>query len=122
MMPAQMEKLRQTMGGKSKALEVMPQINKMMDVMSQELSWTNLKDGYIAIYADVFTTVELKGLVAFYKSPAGQAYALKQPELTQRTAMLTQEIMIRIMPKIQAMTKAMKAGTAKPPSAPEQGK
>ena len=106
MMPAQMEKMRQATGGSSdRAAKVMPRVNEMMDMMAREFSWENLKDGYIALYADVFTEDELKGLIAFYETPVGQAFVQKQPELTQRTMALTQEIILKVMPKIQAMKK-----------------
>ena len=63
------------------------------------------------------TFQELKDLIAFYKSPAGQAFTRKQPELTMKTMEMTQKLMLQVMPKIQAMTKEM--ATPAPASTPK---
>jgi uncharacterized protein len=80
-------------------------MDKMMDTMAQELSWEKMKEDYITIYAETFTEDELKGAVAFYKSPAGKAFSQKQPEVMRRSMELSQRMMLKFMPKIQAMTK-----------------
>jgi hypothetical protein len=109
MLPGQMEKMRQTMGPTSKPGPTPEQTNKLMDLISQELSWDNLKTDYIALYAETFTADELNGLIAFYESPVGQAYIQKQPELTKRSMALTQGMMLKIMPKMQNLIKEMQS-------------
>ncbi len=109
MLPGQMEKMRQTMGPTSKPSPTPEQTGKLMDMISQELSWDKLKEGYIALYAETFTADELKGLIAFYESPVGQAYIQKQPELTKRSMVLTQGMMLKIMPKMQNLIKEMQS-------------
>ena len=42
------------------------------------------KDAFATMYAQEFTESELKGLVAFYRTPLGQRVAEKQAVLTQR--------------------------------------
>jgi hypothetical protein len=86
-------------------------------IMAQELTWDKLKDGFIAIYADTFTEEELKGLIAFLKSPVGLAFIKKDPEVTKRSTDLLQATVLQIMMKIQA---AMK--TPAPAPAPQKGK
>jgi len=76
---------------------------KVVDLIMAELSWDNIKNGYITLYADLFTEKELKDLTAFYESPVGQAYVRKQPELTQRSMILSQQMMMKIMPKLRGM-------------------
>lgn len=76
---------------------------KVLKMMMEELSWKNIKDEYAKIYADVFTADEMKDLIKFYESPAGQAFVKKQPELTQRSMILTQQLMMKIMPKMKNM-------------------
>ncbi len=39
----------------------------------------------VDIYTSVFTPEELAGLVAFYRTPTGRAFAEKQPALTVRS-------------------------------------
>ncbi|MFT5367755.1 MAG: hypothetical protein ACI8V2_002716 [Candidatus Latescibacterota bacterium] len=76
---------------------------RVLDMIMQELSWDTIKHGYITLYADLFTEKELKDLTAFYESPVGQAFVKKQPELTQRSMMLSQQMMMKIIPKLQGM-------------------
>lgn len=76
---------------------------QVMEIIMKELSWENIKGDYIELYAEVFTIEELKGLIAFYESPAGQAFVKKQPELNQKSMMLSQKMMMKIMPKLPGM-------------------
>ncbi|MGA1197950.1 MAG: DUF2059 domain-containing protein, partial [Candidatus Latescibacterota bacterium] len=62
-----------------------------------------IKADYIELYAEVFTEDELKGLINFYESPIGKAYIKKQPELTQKSMMLSQKMMMKVMPKLPGM-------------------
>ena len=107
MLPAQMEKMNQAAGPSKTSANVSEQTTKMMDMMAEALSWDKIKNDYVALYAETFTAAELKDLIAFYKSPAGQAFTKKQPELTRRSVEMSQKLMMQIMPKIQAMTKEM---------------
>jgi len=112
MIPAQMGRMKQATGQTCTLAEVPSRTGKMMDMMAQELSWDKLKDDYITLYAETFSEEEMKGIITFYKSPAGQAFIEKQPELMKRSMELSQKMMIQIMPKIQAMSKELKAATA----------
>src|SRR5581483_12494837 len=76
---------------------------KMMSAMKDELSPEKLREMYIAIYTDVFTEEELRAIIDFYKTPAGQALVDKQPLVMQKSMALMQEKMGAIMPKIQAI-------------------
>jgi len=76
----------------------------IMGLLAKELSWDKLKDNYIGIYAGTFTEDELKGLIDFYKSPVGQKFISKNPELMKKTLAITQKQLADIMPKIQQIT------------------
>ena len=130
MIPAQMKQMKLTQAkpgaplpaAKREALDkaMDKAMGKMMDVVAEDLSWAKLKDDYVTIYAETFTADELKGLIAFYKSPAGRAFVAKQPELMERSMKVTQKRMLEIMPKIQALTKeAIEA--VSPPAKPNIG-
>jgi uncharacterized protein len=114
MMPAQMQRMKEARKKSEEAPAPGVQepnedkaaaAAKMMDEMSKEMSWDNIKDDFITLYAETFTEEELRGLVDFYKSPAGRAFTKKQPELMRRTMELTQKRMFQWMPKIQDMMK-----------------
>ena len=108
MIPAQMEKMKQVMGDTNMPANVSSQTDKMMDMLAEEMSWNKMKADYITLYAETFTEQELKDTVAFYKSPTGQAFIKKQPELMKRSMEISQKVMMQIMPKIQAMSEELK--------------
>jgi hypothetical protein len=77
---------------------------KMIAIMKDELNWDKLKDGFVQVYRETFTQEEIDGIIAFYKSPAGQAFIDKQPELLKNSMALMQQRMGPMMQKIQQMT------------------
>lgn len=46
--------------------------------------WLKLKPKYVKAYAEVYSADELRALITFFKSPAGQTYLEKTPELNRR--------------------------------------
>lgn len=78
---------------------------KMAQVMREEMSWSSMKPMYVQIYKDSFTQEEVDGLLAFYKSPAGQAMINKMPAVMQKTMVVVQQ---RMGPLVQKMQAAMK--------------
>jgi len=80
----------------------------VMDIMVKEMRWDKLKEDFIDIYVDVFTKEELEGVIAFYKTPVGQKFIKKQPELMQRRLAKIDKQMTTIMPKIQRAIQDMK--------------
>lgn len=103
MIDAQVEKMKLAAGPNAKAPGASSRIDKMMDLLKQEFGWEKIKDEYINLYANTFTEAELKNIIAFYKTPAGQAFIKKQPVLMQQSLELTQKRIKEVMPKIRAM-------------------
>ena len=110
MIPLQMEKMAKATGQTNMPSGVSDRTEQAMDLMAKELSWDNMKGDFIALYAGAFTEDELKGIIAFYKSPVGQALIAKQPELMKQSVALTQKMMMRIMPKLKELGLDLKAG------------
>jgi hypothetical protein len=81
---------------------------KMMALIAERLSWEKAKPAYIKIYADTFTEGEIDGILAFYKSPAGQAMLDKMPQLMQKSMEVGQQLMGDVMPEITQMMEQMK--------------
>ncbi|MEM9398665.1 MAG: DUF2059 domain-containing protein [Verrucomicrobiota bacterium] len=65
----------------------------------EEINWEGI---FGEIYSSVFTEEELQGLIDFYKSPVGQKFIKKQPELQAATMQKMQVEMMKIMPQIQS--------------------
>jgi len=89
-----------------------PQGQKVIDtftaeagtIIRKEINWADLKSAYIKLYAETFTQEEVDGLLAFYRSPAGVALLEKMPQVTQKSAAITQQ---RIGPLVEKLKASM---------------
>lgn len=73
-------------------------MNSSFEAM-KSIPWDEM---FAEIYASVFSEEELQGLIDFYRSPVGQKFLEKQPELMEATMQKMQGEMAKIMPQIQA--------------------
>ena len=110
MLPGQVEKMTTATGETNISSSLSSKTVEMMDVMFSEMSWDKMKEQYIDLYAQTFTEDEMKGIIAFYKSPAGQSFIKKQPELMKKSMEMSQKMMSKLVPKIQEMTRQMNSG------------
>ena len=76
---------------------------KLSDRMMGYLTDENLKVDIAAVYADVFTVEELRGVVDFYRSPIGKKLVERMPELMQKSMGITQDRMKAMMPELKAL-------------------
>ncbi len=88
---------------------------RVMDLIESEMSWEKVMGQFVELYASVFTESELEGLIEFYRSPVGQAFIRKQPELMQKSMELNHRMMMNLQPKIMQMMKDEKAAAAPAP-------
>lgn len=58
---------------------------KTVALMREELKWQTLEPIYIRIYQDSLTQEEVDGMLAFYRTPSGQALVRKMPLIVQNT-------------------------------------
>lgn len=72
-----------------------------MNVMREEFSWSRLEPLYIRIYQKSFTQDEVDGIIAFYKTPVGQALIHKMPVVMQNAMAEMQNIMGPMMQRLQ---------------------
>lgn len=97
MLRAQMEQIRAlvTLRAKQSAsAERAGEVAKrMVDLMEERMSWPRLRAGMVKIYVDLFSEEELNGIIAFYESPAGDAFLKKMPQLMQKSMQMGSEVM-----------------------------
>jgi len=78
---------------------------KMLEAINAEtkalVNWETLKPMFVSIYSETFTPDELKGMIAFYKTPIGQKWLEKQPQVQMATMQKIQAIMAESQPNIQ---------------------
>jgi len=76
---------------------------EMMATMKELLDWSKLEPMYMRVYQKTFTQQEVDGMLAFYKTPAGQAVLGKMPAVMQNTMDEMQQLMGPVMQKIQKL-------------------
>ena len=67
------------------------------------LDWNKLEPMYVRIYQKSFSQEEVDGMIAFYKTPAGQAVIGKMPAVMQNTMDEMQQMMTPVLQKMQRM-------------------
>ncbi len=91
--------------------QISPQIQKDIDKRISEtmsgfkeiLDWNKLEPMYVRVYQKSFTQGEVDGMIAFYKTPAGQAVINKMPVFMQNTMNEVQQMMAPAVQRIQRM-------------------
>lgn len=88
---------------------------RMSAMLREEMSWEKLRPGFVRMYRETFEQEEIDGLIAFYRTPLGQAYVDKLPVVMRKSMESVQETLQRLMPKMSAlMQETMReAGAAK---------
>ncbi len=105
------QQMSQQFAGQPELLAKQKEIqSKAIALLKEGMSWAALKGDFAKIYADTFSEEEIKGLIAFYKSPVGQAFVTKQPELMRGAMEVSQKRMMEMMPKLQALMESELAG------------
>lgn len=74
--------------------------NKITSMIISEFNRKEMESDLIKVYSDVYSEEELKGIVDFYKSPAGQSMIKKTPILMDKFSTLNKAKTKDLMPKI----------------------
>ena len=98
--------LQQMMGVKlppEKEKEMAAFQDKVAAVIGDVFAWEKLKPAYVKLYAEEFSDQELDGIIAFYKSPSGQAMVAKTPSLMTKATTVVQARMAEAQPQLQKL-------------------
>jgi hypothetical protein len=79
--------------------------NNMVALLQGDLAWEKLEPMYLRLYTESFTEEEVGGMLAFYKTPAGQAVINKMPVLMQKTMLEVQKMSSGLAPRMQEIQK-----------------
>lgn len=74
---------------------------KMLVVMRGELAWERMEPMYIRVYRESLSEEEVAGMLAFYRTPAGQALIRKMPLMMQKIMPEIQGLMGSAIPKLE---------------------
>jgi hypothetical protein len=86
--------------------------NRVVEIVEGELVWEKLEPMSIRLYKESFSEEEVAGMLAFYKTPAGQAVIFKMPVLTQQIMIETHKMMNVLLPKIKVIEQQFAAELA----------
>jgi hypothetical protein len=73
----------------------------------EDLSWAKMEPIYLRIYRKSLSQSEVNGMIAFYKTPAGQAVMDKMPLILQNTMAEVGQMMGPMMERAQRMEKEL---------------
>lgn len=73
----------------------------MRDFMNKALNWSELRDDYIRMYAEVYTEDELRQLRAFYQTPLGKRLLATLPEVAAKSSEISNRRMQQHLPEMQ---------------------
>jgi hypothetical protein len=95
---------------------------KMSALMKDSMTWAKFEPMYIRLYQQTFTEEEVVGMLAFYKTPAGQALIEKLPTLTQNLMREMPAMMADVTPRLRQIqaefATEMRAASEPEPAAP----
>jgi hypothetical protein len=74
---------------------------KATDIINGQIAWSKVEPDYIKLYNDAYSESELDGILAFYKSPAGQALLTKTPDLTAKSIAVSRDRMQTVQPQLR---------------------
>ncbi len=78
-------------------------VDQVVALMRKELAWDSLEPAYIRIYRESFSQDEIDGMLAFYRTPAGQAVVRKMPLVMKQSMLELQARMGPLMLKLHAI-------------------
>lgn len=101
----------QALKGQEMTPEVQHAINNMqqktLSLIKQEMSWESMEPLFIDIYKKSFSQEEIDGMLAFYRSDAGQAVVRKMPAVMQHTMQVMQSKFLHMMPEMKRIKQEM---------------
>jgi len=97
----EMEKFRESEDSKEAYSLAMEKMDEIIAKTKKKFTWQSLEEMLIEVYMEVYTTEEIKGLVAFYKTPLGQKFISKKAELSAAVREKTVAVMMKILPQMK---------------------
>lgn len=109
-MTTQMDSLmKNAMAQATQGQQITPEVQQEIDQvqadvksqMKSVLDWSKLEPMYVRIYQKSFNQQEIDGMLAFYKTPTGQAVLSKMPLVLQNTMTEVQQLLQPMMQHLQ---------------------
>ncbi len=78
---------------------------KVSALLQSTLSWKKLEPAYIDLYASTYSEEDIDGMLAFYKTPAGQHMVEKTSGLLTASQAIVMTRFKEVQPQMEALTK-----------------
>jgi hypothetical protein len=75
----------------------------VVSLCKEDLTWEKMEPIYLRIYRKSLSQEEVNGMIAFYKTPAGQAVITKMPLILQNTMAEVGQMMGPVMERAERM-------------------
>jgi hypothetical protein len=82
---------------------------QMIVATKETLDWNKLEPVYVRVYQRSLNQQEVDGLIAFYKTPSGQAVLKKMPIIMQNAVNETQQLMQPLVQQLRTMQQEVRA-------------
>ena len=96
------DRMLSRMRGGSDAKKLAAYRQKIDKLVNDSFDWNKLKSGYVKLYAKTFTVDEMKGIIEFYKTPAGKLFRERE-NLARQEMQLMQNQYRQLMPQLSKM-------------------
>ena len=80
-------------------------LDQMSNIARSGANWEAVHPKIVDLYVATFTEADLDGIIAFYKTPAGQDYITKTTGVSSKTIELLQAPINALSPQFEAATK-----------------
>lgn len=92
---------------------------QVVTLISPAVDWKTLQPEFVAMYNTAYTEPEVDGILAFYKSPSGQALLNKGPQIGQQSSQIVQTHMASVQPQLRQLVQDFAKSSQ--PAAPAGG-
>ncbi|UVE19107.1 DUF2059 domain-containing protein [Pseudomonas sp. LS44] len=112
------QRFAQTQAPESKKALLESYQAKANAALDKAIGWNQIKPDMVKLYTSNFSEQELKDLLAFYESPLGKKMLAKMPELTEKSAQMTQGKLEAAVPEVNKLLADMTTQLAPKDAAP----
>ena len=91
---------------------------QVVTLITPAVEWKALQPEFVSTYAASYSEPEIDGILAFYKSPSGQALLNKGPEIGQKSSAIVQQHMAAVQGQLRDIVQNFAKSSAPAGSSP----
>ena len=100
------ENMAEPLGSDEEMMHALEKVRtRTLKLVKEEMNWEKMEPQMAKLYAEFYSEEELVELTQFYLSPIGKKFVSRMPELMQASMRMSQDMVQKALPKIQALQK-----------------